>query len=424
MMQAELICVGSELLSGKLNTHASYLGEKLFSIGLALSREETLPDVPAVVSRAIREACARSSLILVTGGLGPTFDDITRKAAAEALGKRLILRREILKGIAQHFSQRKIRMPKENESQAYILEGARVLLNRAGTAPGQLLEIEGKVVALFPGPPRELYPMMEEILPFLKERFSQGIRKKIVLRIVGMAESQVDEKIRNLINRERAQEGSEVSFSILAHASEVHLSISLSGRDELLVDDVLQKIRREFYEVLGKAIYAEDGKTLEAVVGEMFIRQRKSLALAESCTGGLIANRLTNIPGSSLYFRESLVVYSNHSKIRLTGVSPETLEREGAVSRRCALEMARGIREAAKTDWGLSVTGIAGPNPSSTGKPVGLVFMALKGKEAELCEEHRFLGNRLEIKERASSAALDFLRRTCETVRRGKVSKK
>lgn len=237
MMLTELICVGSELLSGKANTHAAYLGEKLSSIGLALSREETLPDALPIVSRAIREARTRASLILVTGGLGPTFDDITRKAAADALGKRLILRREILKGIAQRFSQRRIRMPKENESQAYILEGARVLLNRVGTAPGQLLEEEGKVVALLPGPPRELYPMVEEILPFLKERFAQGIRKKIVLRVVGMAESQVDEKIRSLITRERAQEGSEVSFSILAHASEVHLSISISGRDELLIDE-------------------------------------------------------------------------------------------------------------------------------------------------------------------------------------------
>lgn len=424
-MKVEMVCVGTELLKGKVNTDNAYLGEKLDSIGLAIDRETTVADYREKIEGVLEEALNRSDIVITTGGLGPTFDDLTREVMAKVLKKKLVFDPEIMHQIAAHFAKRDLEMPKNNERQAYIIEGAKVITNKVGTAPGMIVERKtmagskskvqkGKVIIMLPGPPREMKPMVEEVvLPYLKERYERKILKKCVLHISGLTESAVYEKIKEVVEIERMMEGGILRFSILAHLAKIDVEISGEGENELLVDEMLHKAKQEIYDCLGDYIYGEDEDTLESVVGRLLLSKRLTLAVAESCTGGLIGDRITDFAGSSVYFKEGVVAYSNEAKVRILGVKEETLNESGAVSRESALEMASGIQRISGTDIGLATTGIAGPTGGTAEKPVGLVYVALVWPEmgVEICKEFRFSGKRREIKESTVANALDILRK-------------
>jgi nicotinamide-nucleotide amidase len=419
-MRVELICFGTELLTGKLNSNAGYIGDKLGAIGLDLALAITVGDDRKEIDKVLADSISRADIIITTGGLGPTFDDLTREAVAKALNRNLALNREVLGAIAQVFIKRNVEMPKNNERQAYIIEGAKVLPNPLGTAPGQIIELENKkakskqpskIIVLLPGPPNELQPMFESrVFPYLK-KFQTKMKKRFTLHIFGMSESAVDEKIRPIREAELKVGKDSVEFGILAHKMIIDVKVSVSGENELLIDETINTLKTEVCSLLGDNIYGQDKQSLESVVGELFVKNRKTLSVAESCTGGLAAHRITNVSGSSLYFKQSVVVYCNESKIKLLGVNEDTLNAYGAVSEQTALEMAEGMRNEAVTDYAVSITGIAGPTGGTPEKPVGLVYIGICGPDIKQVYKYNFNGNRVEIRERATNQALDLLRR-------------
>jgi nicotinamide-nucleotide amidase len=424
-----LICVGSELLRGKLNTHASHISRRLASIGLSLNEENTIADDVRELTDALRRALDRFDVVLVSGGLGPTFDDLTREASSAAAGRRLVLSQDLLNGLRKKFRRARYRMPPANARQAFLLDGARMIPNGVGTAPGQWLELgrgEGRrakgaphpsplssrLLILLPGPPRELYPMLESfVLPRLKRIHARPPTAESHLHFVGVPESVVDMKIRPIIARQ--QGGTDrVQFTILAHLGLVDLDIFVSHGSLTHAKKTLNRIVLAVRKAVGGAWYgSDDAYPLEKVVGDNLRRRRQTVAVAESCTGGLLASRLTDIPGSSDYFIAGAVTYANAAKRRDLGVPGSLLKKHGAVSRQVALAMARGIRVRAGTTWGVGITGIAGPGGGTPKKPVGLVYVALASGQRAVCNAYHFTGNRDAIRQRAVLAALDLLRR-------------
>lgn len=419
-MKLELICIGTELLGGKLNTNSAYLGEKLSSIGIDPSYITTVGDNTEELEAVFKQALKRSRIIIATGGLGPTFDDLTRETLAKILDRRLVLDRDSLSAIARRFLERNIEMPKNNERQAYIIEGAKAVPNQNGTAPGQIIEIEekqdkskkrGAVIILLPGPPREMQLMFENsVLPYLK-KFERSIKKSFTLHVFGLPESLVDEKIHDIIESTKKIEADSVDWTILAHQLIVDIKAFVCGKDELLIDETLNNLKKELYDVLGNDVYGENRQSLESIAGELLARRKKTLSIAESCTGGLLSARITSIPGSSMYFRQGVVSYSNESKIKLLQVKQESIQSFGAVSEQTAQEMAAGIKSISGSDYALSITGIAGPSGGTPEKPVGLVYICLAGPNGNSVSNYKFTGTRAEIRERAANHALDLLRR-------------
>lgn len=420
-MHTELICVGTELLMGHLNSDSAFIGQKLAELGIKLNLETSVRDDKTAMEGLFHEALKRSSLIIVTGGLGPTFDDLTRSVLAQVLKKKLLFNKEVMESIAYHFAQRDIEMPKENEKQAYLLEGAEVIPNKLGTAPGMIIELTNKpatgyqptsTIIVLPGPPRELQPMMKDtITPFLKNKFKGKIIKTHTLHVAGVTECEVDQRIKNIVETEKRLEGVELQFALLAHPSVVDIKIVGSGNNEMVIDGLIKRAVEEIKEYLKDDIFGENEETMEGVVGYLLGKKRGTLAVAESCTGGLLGNIITNAPGSSLYFKGGVVAYSNEIKKSVLKVSDELLIQYGAVSAQVALAMAKGIKELYKADFALGVTGIAGPRGATPEKPVGLVYIALLAKNEEITREYRFIGSRQEIKFVSAMTALDLLRR-------------
>ncbi|MDD3053384.1 MAG: competence/damage-inducible protein A [Endomicrobiaceae bacterium] len=430
-MNIELICSGTELLTGKLNTNASFIGEQLSILGLDLSLITTVADRKNDFAKILSLAKSRSSVIIITGGLGPTFDDITVETVSEILGIKTYKDKNVQLAICQFFEKRGITTPSaNNERQSYILENAKVLDNRFGTAPSQMLHFEHisdnkktrKTIFLLPGPPRELKPMFQEkVIPYFKS-YQLGMKKSLKLHICGMAESLVDEKIRATIDL--FADNNDVEFSILAHQSLIDVKIAVKGEDELLVDETINNIKNEFVNILGDNIFGYNDDTLESTVQQLLIENKKTISVAESCTGGMISSKLTNIAGSSLCFKQSVVTYSNESKITLLNVKDETLKQFGAVSENTANEMLNGILNLSKSDYAISVTGIAGPNGATEDKPIGLVFIGISYKGDNEIFKYNFLGTRTDIRERATTVALDSIRRKIlKTKNKTKLSK-
>jgi len=408
----ELVCVGTELLTGNVNTHTSYFAGALLSAGLRLDLETAVPDETDRIRDALRGALERSDVVLVSGGLGPTFDDLTREGAAAALGRRLRLIPELLDRIRAKFRRAHLPMPRANRRQAWLVEGARALENLSGSAPGQLFTKDRKegrqTLVLLPGPGEELKPIFErDVLPFLKRTYRAGLHLATgTFRLTGLMESEADERIRSLVRGSRGK----VEFTILAGGGLVEIRATARGRTEKETQAGLRRVRRALRKALGPRLYGEGEDTLEGVVGEKLRRRGETLAVAESCTGGLLAGRVTSIPGSSDYFLGGVVCYSNDVKVRELGISPETLRRHGAVSEACARELAQGARKKVGADWALSVTGIAGPGGGTPQKPVGLVFIGLAGRRAFQARRFLLHGDRLRIRTLATVRALDLLR--------------
>jgi nicotinamide-nucleotide amidase len=405
---AEIIAIGSELLApDRSDTNSLWLTEQLNGIGIEVRLKTIVGDDDARLEEAIRDAVKRSKVVITTGGLGPTEDDITRKVAARALGRRLVLNEDVLAEIRQKFASFGRPMPERNSRQAMVIDGAEVLPNPNGSAPGLFIEHEGTAVALLPGPPREMKPMFEaEVRGRLSSRAGSLRVVRRVLKVAGMGESAVDEKIAPVYTKYANPQ-----TSILFNKSEIEVQLTASGRTERDAEVLLDKLSAELESVLGHSIFSFCGESMEEVVGLRLTLGRYTLAVAESCTGGLIGERLTSVAGSSKYFIEDVVAYSNDAKTRTLGVEPMLLLEHGAVSAEVAEAMAEGVRQRANTDFGLSVTGIAGPDGGTPEKPVGLVYIALAD---DVQTEHRkFIlpGDRNLIRWRASQAALDLLRR-------------
>lgn len=407
-LSAEIIAIGSELLApDRSDTNSLWLTEQLNAIGIEVKLKTIVGDDDARLEEAIRDALRRSKVVITTGGLGPTEDDITRKVAARAMGRRLLLDETVLAEIRERFRAFGRPMPERNSRQAMVIDGAEVLPNPNGSAPGLFIEHEGTAVTLLPGPPRELKPMFEsEVRPRLASRTGNLVVVRRVLKVAGMGESAVDEKIAPIYTQYANPQ-----TSILFNKSEIEVQLTASARSREEAEALLDKVSAELEEKLGHSVFSFRGETMEEVVGLRLSLGGYTIAIAESCTGGLIAERLTDVPGSSKYFIEGVVAYSNDAKTRTLGVEPMLLLEHGAVSGPVAEAMAEGVRKRAGTDFGLSVTGIAGPDGGTDDKPVGLVYIALVD---DVQTQHRrlvFPGDRSLIRWRASQAALDLLRR-------------
>ncbi|MGE5692576.1 MAG: competence/damage-inducible protein A [Candidatus Zixiibacteriota bacterium] len=407
-MKAEVITVGNELLSGvTLDTNSAYLSEKLSELGIIVTRRTTVPDEVEPIAEAVEEARRRAGFVIITGGLGPTHDDVTKKALARVLGKPLVLHEEILKKVEERFRWRGEKMPLVNQNQALLPSGARWFANNHGTAPGILIEEGGKRLVALPGVPKEMKGIFEEeVIPYLREIFSSApsvLRRR--LRTTGIAESALYEKIQRVI-----PEGEGLHFAFLPSYYGVDLRLEVFGREREESENILYEKLDKIRPLLGDFLYAEGETSMEEVVGQLLLKGKKRLAAAESCTGGLVTKRITDVPGSSDYFERGVVTYANEAKHELLGVPQKLLKTVGAVSPEVAERMAKGVRKLAKVDIGIGVTGIAGPGGGSVEKPVGLTYIALADRKKSWVEKFIFSGDREINRIRASQAALNIIR--------------
>ena len=407
-MRAEIIATGTELLSGGvLDTNSLFLSEELMLVGIETAFKTVVGDDEKDMEEALLRAIERVEVVFVTGGIGPTEDDITRKVIAKLVKKRLVLNEDALKAIHARLAGRGKEFTTSNDRQAQIPTGARLLQNPVGIAPGFYIDEEGLFIAVLPGVPNEMRAMFNEGLrPVLESRFGgrMFIRRRI-LRTCGMSESAVNQAIQDILKRRDPVVG------LTAGETGVDIRIIAQGSSAEHAQTQADRTDAAIREKLGDAVYGVGGQELEEVVGALLKQRRLKLAVAESCTGGLLGGRITDIEGSSEYFERGAVAYSNPAKTEMLGVPRELIEQHGAVSSEVAEAMARGIQQAAHTDLGLAVTGIAGPGGGTEKKPVGLVYIALASAQGNRVTEYRFLGARDQVRVRASQMALDMVRR-------------
>ncbi len=413
-MRCEIISVGTELLMGQtVNTNAGDLARELFSLGIGVYYQTVVGDNEERLAEVFRQALQRAGLIILTGGLGPTEDDLTRETVAYVLGLPLERNRDWEQQLEEFFHRFKRPMASLNLRQALVPQGGKILPNDRGTAPGIYLDLQerkGPIVILLPGPPREMLPIFrEQVIPLLRAKLQDkgdlAVLRSKVLRVIGLGESTLAETIAPLLKNQ-----SNPTLAPLAKGGEVHLRVTARGHSEEEARTLLDSKAQELREVLGDYIYGEDAEELESVVARLLRAKGQTLALAESCSGGLLSHRLTNIPGSSSYLLAGLVTYSNEAKAHILGVSPATLESVGAVSAAVAEEMAVGARRLCQADIGVGITGIAGPGGATPQKPVGLTYLALAAENFKYSHRYEFWGSRQDIKERAAQAALHLLR--------------
>jgi len=404
--RSELIAVGSELLDPwHSDTNGSYLSRRLGEHGIAVRYRTVVGDVREDLKEGFRVALGRSDLIIATGGLGPTVDDLTRDAVAELLDLPLVLDERTARGIEERFRGLALPMPPQNRRQAMVPRGAEILPNRIGTAPGLWLEAGRATIVLLPGVPEEMRQMTEDSvlprLPAAGERFAYR-----VIKIAGLPESEVDRRLERV-----AREAGPVGWTILASPGqiEIHLRERVRGIER---PGGIDTIDGAIVAVLGDHVFARDEETLEEVVGRLLVARGESLSIAESLTGGAIASLITSVPGASRYFLGAIVAYSDETKVALPGVRKETLETLGAVSAGTAAEMAGGARRALGTTWALSATGYAGPQGGGPERPPGNVFLGLSGPGIETTREVTFPGSRQTVRLRTARLALDLMRRT------------
>ncbi len=405
----ELLCVGSELLVGQLNTHEARLGLELRRAGLNLCRASTFPDDGKALAAEMKAALARSDALIVCGGLGPTFDDVTREAASAALGRKLTYKPALYAAIERKYLAHRLTIPEENKRQAFALDGAEVLENRWGSAPGQFVTLRRgsaapKALALLPGPTSEMAPIFaEHVLPRLVRLYAKGVAAAhLSVHVAGLSESEADEKLQPLIK----EAGPEMSFTILSSGGQVDFHVSAMASKKAAAEKLIAAARARIDAALGAHVFGEGSDTLESVLGRELKRRGLTLAVAESCTGGLVGARITAVPGSSDYFLGGVLAYANAAKTALLSVSEKTLAARGAVSAECAREMAEGARRALGADVGLSITGVAGPSGGTAEKPVGLVYVCAALRGREITRELRLSGGRDLVRARAATAAL------------------
>ncbi|MCI9168029.1 MAG: competence/damage-inducible protein A [Dorea sp.] len=406
-MVVELISVGTEILLGNIvNTNAAYLSEKCAALGLSCYHQSVVGDNEGRLEETVRLALSRSDIVILSGGLGPTKDDLTKEVTAKVFGKALYEDTHTKERIAGYFSQmRSGQVTENNWKQAMVPEGAKVVDNHNGTAPGLIIEENGKTAILLPGPPNEIKPMFErDIVPYLRSLEPEGIYSKMV-KICSIGESKAETMVSDLLENQ-----SNPTIAPYAKTGEVHFRVTAKAADEREADGLIEPVIRYLYRIFGDKIYTTSEEvTLEDAVVELLKENELTLTTAESCTAGLLAGRIMNVAGASKVYNEGYITYSNEAKERILSVSHETLERYGAVSPETAAEMAEGAARAAKASASLSVTGIAGPDGGTKEKPVGLVYISCQVRGKMRTEEFRFTGNREKNREYAVVRALTLL---------------
>jgi nicotinamide-nucleotide amidase len=405
-VSAELISVGTELLLGQIvDTNAAYLARELSRLGIHVYRKTTVGDNPGRIGQVLREALRRAQVAILTGGLGPTQDDVTAQAVADALGRGLRLHRASAEHIREIVRRRGFAPLPSHLKQAMLPQRARVLPNPVGTAPGFLVTQGNRAVAALPGPPAEMRGTAAGLWPHLRRLAGAGVIHSNVLKFAGVGESWLEDRLADLVT---SQTNPTIAF--LASPAEVQVRLTANAPDLRQAKRLVAPVRREIVARAGEYLFGEDADTLESAVGKLLKRRGLTLAVAESCTGGLIGERITRVPGSSAYYLGGVVSYSNEVKQRLLGVSGATLRRHGAVSAQVARAMASGVLRALGSDLGAAVTGIAGPSGGTRAKPVGLVYAAVAGPWGVRVQENRFGGTREDIRNRAAQTALDMVR--------------
>jgi len=406
-----MLSVGTELLLGQIvNTNAAYLSRRLSEIGIDLFRQVAVGDNLERVRAAISEATDRADAVIITGGLGPTEDDITTQAVALALDRDLIADEDSARRIRSLLERRGIPVLDSHMKQARVPAGARALPNPVGTAPGFIVEHDRKLVCALPGVPAEMEAMAEgSLVPELRRRFPGATIRSRTLRFIGIGESSLEELVADLVAAQ-----TNPTIAPLAHMGEVHLRLTAKAASAAEADVMLDELEAAVRDRAAHFMYGRDDESLELVVGKRLRAAGLTLGVAESCTGGLIGHRITQVPGSSDYFLGSLVAYANRAKTELLGVPEEALTEHGAVSEETALAMAAGARRALGSDLAVAVTGIAGPGGGSERKPVGLTYVGCSAPDGEKCEEYRLGGTRDMIKRRAANAALALALREAE----------
>ena len=409
-MTVELVCVGTEILLGNIvNTNAAYLAEQCAMLGLSCYHQNVVGDNEQRMEETIRRAVSRSDIVILSGGLGPTKDDLTKEVTARVFDMELLEDPHTRARIQEYFDQNhRGRITENNWKQAQVPEGAMVIDNYNGTAPGLILQKDGKTAILLPGPPNELKPMFErDIRPFLNRLEPEGIYSKMV-KICGFGESKVESMITDILESQ-----TNPTIAPYAKTGEVHLRITAKAINEETADEMMEPMMEELYRRFGSQIFTtEEAVTLEETIVELLKEKGKTVTTAESCTGGLVAGRLLNVPGASSIYMEGYITYSNEAKEKLLGVSHVTLEQYGAVSKETACEMAEGAAKAAGADLAISVTGIAGPDGGTKEKPVGLVYVGCYADGEARAYEFHFTGNRAKNRESTVAKALTILRET------------
>jgi nicotinamide-nucleotide amidase len=409
-MKAYIITIGDEILLGNtLNTNAAYIGTQLFDINIPVVKTSVIGDDNSVILNEINFASGVADLIIITGGLGPTHDDVTRKSIVDFFNTELIKNQEVLEDIKTLFEKRKRIVTEVNIDQAKVPKIAEVIRNQLGTAPGLWIEKDNKIYAVMPGVPYEMEAMMEfTIIPKLKERIGEG--QKILLRkmilTTGIPESTLYERLGNI---DDLLQGAKLAF--LPNQFGVKLRLSVEGDDEKQLKNKLTEVEQRIRSKAGRFIYGVGDDQLELVVGRLLMEREFKIATAESCTGGLVSNMLTNVSGSSKYFERGIICYSNAAKVEILKVNEDTLAEHGAVSMEVAMQMAEGVKSTSGADIGLATTGIMGPTGATADKQIGLVYIGYCDEKVCTARKYHFGDDRLLNKQRTSQAALDFVRR-------------
>ena len=406
-MKAELITIGDEILIGQIiNTNAAYIGERLLECGIKLDRITTVGDTYANILDAFSEAWKKHELVIVTGGLGPTHDDITKRVVTDFFQTALMRSDEAISDMEIMLQKRGRKLTALHEEQALIPRGSNVIRNMVGTAPGFFFEENEKLFIVMPGVPLEMKSMMERtILPMLKEKSKRVIRT-LTLHTTGIFESTLAERISDVLEVVGPE-----GLAFLPSQTGVRVRITVESDDARDADGTLQRARELITSKVGDYIYGEGAIELETVIGSLLRERKHTLSVAESCTGGLISHRITNVSGSSTYFLRSVVTYSNESKRDLLRIPDDILDAHGAVSSEVACSMAKNVRKFSETDYGLSATGIAGPTGGTDEKPVGVVWIGFSSAMETIAYKFLFGDDRLRNKERTAEAALEILRR-------------
>jgi len=408
MLSAEIIAIGSELLTPRFkDTNSLYLTDQLNTVGIPVMMKTIVGDDENYLEHAVRQSLSRTPVLLTIGGLGPTEDDVTRKVVARVLQRQLILNDEILERLQRRFKARGLEMPANNARQALVPTGADVLQNNNGTAPGLWITADKNHVILLPGPPSELKPMFEDsCMPRLRDMAGGGAIARCVFRTACVPESTLDARIAPIYTKYRNPE-----TTVLAKPGQVEVRLTARGKTREEAERVLKELADQIDLELDDVVFARSEQSLEEVVGMYLVMKNATISTAESCTGGLLAERLTDVPGSSRYFMSGVICYSNESKMELAGIPPLLLEMQGAVSPEVARGLAEGIRARTGTSIGVGITGIAGPDGGSKEKPVGTVHIAVATPAGTEHRQFLYPGSRDKVRWQATQAALDMVRR-------------
>lgn len=406
-INTEIISIGDELLIGQtINTNAGWMGERLLNAGIRVDWVTTVGDNAGHIEAALKIAESRANIILITGGLGPTHDDITKKVISRYFNSKMVLNQKVLESIKARFKKRGILMSQVNRDQALVPEKAKVIFNDNGTAPGLIFERNGVTFYVMPGVPMEMKAIMERfVIPQLQEKCGERTILFQIYCTTGIAESTLFQKIGDIAEIEKY-----AKLAFLPSPSGVKMRLMTEGQTQKAAQDALKQAEILLRKNIESFIYATENCSLEQVVASILTQRGKTLAVAESCTGGLLANKLTNISGSSKFFDRGIVSYSNRAKMQVLGVPETLIAKHGAVSAQVAQAMAEGVRKIAGTDYGLSTTGIAGPTGGTPDKPVGLVFIGYSDVNETIAKRFNFLSDRQGNKERSAAAALNLLR--------------